>query len=92
MIGIGSSNDAPLQQRGKVIAIEMGAVANADGLAKRPSPRASTARGRRVDPAEDIGDEEILRRGDTDEDIEKKRLACTTRSASLREPTNGWWI
>ncbi|MBS7285783.1 MAG: hypothetical protein KIH06_00790 [Kiritimatiellae bacterium] len=47
MIGIGSSNDAPLQQRGKVIAIEMDAAANADGLAKRPLPRASTSRGRR---------------------------------------------
>ena len=32
MIGIGSSNDALLQQRGKVIAIEMDAAANADGL------------------------------------------------------------
>ena len=32
MIGIGSRNDALLQQRGKVIAIEMDAAANADGL------------------------------------------------------------
>ena len=39
MIGIGSSNDAPLQQRGKVIAIEMDAAANADGLAKRRGPQ-----------------------------------------------------
>ena len=32
------ADDARLQQRGKVIAIEMGAVANADGLAKRRRP------------------------------------------------------
>ena len=43
MIGIGSSNDAPLQQRGKVIAIEMDAAANADGLAKRRRPFVSLA-------------------------------------------------
>ena len=24
--------------------------------------------------------------------IEKKRLMCTTHSASLREQPNGWWI
>ena len=41
MIGIGSDNDAPLQQRGKVIAIEMDAAANADGLAKRRGPQRS---------------------------------------------------
>ena len=32
VFGVGSSNDALLQQRGKVIAIEMDAAANADGL------------------------------------------------------------
>ena len=38
MVGIGSSNDALFQQRGKVIAIEMDAAANADGLAKDIGP------------------------------------------------------
>ena len=39
MIGISSGNNAPLQQRGKVIAIEMDAAANADCLAKRRGPQ-----------------------------------------------------
>ena len=34
MVGIGSHDKALPLQRGKVIAIEMGAAANADGLAK----------------------------------------------------------
>ena len=38
MIVIGSSNDALLQQRGKVIAIEMDATTNADSLAKHRRP------------------------------------------------------
>ena len=38
MVGIGSHDKALPQQRGKVIAIEMGVVANADGLAKDIDP------------------------------------------------------
>ena len=55
MIVIGSSNDAPLQQRGKVIAIEMDAAANADGLAKRRRPH-RTVRQQFQDP---LGDRRI---------------------------------
>ena len=66
MIGIGSSNDAPLLQRGKVIAIEMDAEL--------------------LDPAQQLNRPRLL------VVIEKKRLMCTTHSASLREQPNGWWI
>ena len=52
MIGIGSSNDALLQQRGKVIAIEMDAATNADGLAKRRRPH-RTVRQQFQDPLSD---------------------------------------
>ena len=38
MVGIGSHDKALPQQRGKVIAIEMDAAANADGLAKHIEP------------------------------------------------------
>ena len=66
MIGIGSSNDAPLLQRGKVIAIEMDAEL--------------------LDPAQQLNRPRLLVVS------EKKRLMCTTHSASLREQPNGWWI
>ena len=66
MIGIGSSNDAPLLQRGKVIAFEMDAEL--------------------LDPAQQLNRPRLL------VVIEKKRLMCTTHSASLREQPNGWWI
>ena len=66
MIGIGSSNDALLLQRGKVIAIEMGA--------ELLAPTQQLTRPRLL----------VV--------IEKKRLMCTTQSASLREQPNGWWI
>ena len=56
MIGIGSGNDAPLQQRGKVIAIEMDAAANADGLAKRQRPHRTALRQQFQDP---LGDRRI---------------------------------
>ena len=57
MIGIGSSNDALLQQRGKVIAIEMDAEL--------------------LDPTQQLNRPRLL------VVIEKKRLMCTTHSASL---------
>ena len=66
MIGIGSSNDALLLQRGKVIAIEMGAEL--------------------LDPTQQLNRPRLL------VVIEKKRLMCTTHSASLREQPNGWLI
>ena len=77
MTGIGSSNDAPLQQRRKVIAIEMDAAANADGLAKRRRPHRTVLRQQFQDP---LGDRRIaalpLVRPRLLVIIEKKRLMC----------------
>ena len=60
MIGIGSSNDAPLLQRGKVIAIEMDAAANADGLAKRRRPHWTVLRQQFQDPLGDSKSSDAL--------------------------------
>ena len=62
-------------------------IAYARTITPHPAPPGCCAGGYELlDPAQQLNRPRLL------VVIEKKRLMCTTHSASLREQPNGWWI